>query len=55
MTKEAYELLKKILSDRVRIYQDSDVSRSQAYQNALDMIEYAQQDNLECLSQFDYN
>ena len=55
-------LYKKILTDRVRFYRErweegtrpQDWHAYQAYQNALDMFEYVETENFECLAQFDY-
>lgn len=52
MTKEAYELLMKILEKRAEQQEGTDAGW--VYRNVKDMVELAQQDNLECLSQYDY-
>jgi len=54
MSEEAYELLRKILSDRVEFWQDRDPATSNTYANALDMLTVAHSNNLNGLSQFDY-
>lgn len=54
MSTEMYEMLKKIFKARVEHYISSNPERAVAYQSALDMLEYAHQDNYESLCQFDY-
>ena len=56
------KLYKKILTDRVRFYKEKymkeghpqDWHTYQTYQNALDMFEYVEADDLAGLAQFDY-
>lgn len=56
------ELYKKILTDRRNHYRDlwerfqdpEDFQIYSTYQSALDMFEYAEAGNYECLAQYDY-
>lgn len=60
--KDTMKLYKKILTDRRNRYRDlwekfqdpEDFQIYSTYQSALDMFEYAEAGNYECLAQFDY-
>ena len=55
MNKEAFDLLKKIFDDRSNYYRKKHrESIGMAYETAWMLVEYALDNNIECLRQFDY-
>lgn len=52
MTNEMYNMLHRILSDRVIKNYSTDRSAWIAYESALTMLEYAQKGDYECLAQY---
>ena len=54
MNEETYNLLYKILSDRIRFWRDKNPAAASSYESARIMLGYARDNDVEGLSQFDY-